>query len=262
MPRDVRIGTRIVRVADDQPTFWDRVEAGRWEPGTLAIIDRLVDDRTTFLDLGAWVGPTALYAAGIARRVIAVEADPAALDQLQRNLRVNPGLAGRTEVAARAIHTHPGPVTMGAQRKPGGSMSSLLLAGAEQTWTAAAITPQEIALMLAPGEKLVIKMDLEGAEYALLPALVPLLDRAEAILISFHPKMLAATVPDNREAARRTRLALAALAAFRARPVTAVGAGKSSLAPLLVRLRLWQGLPSEDWLFTRRFADEGLQRRN
>src|SRR3712207_221008 len=98
------MGNRVIRVADDQPTFWDRVEAGRWEPETLAAIDRLVDHRTTFLDLGAWVGPTALYAAGIARRVVAAEADPAALDQLRRNLAANPGLAARIEVVPRAVH--------------------------------------------------------------------------------------------------------------------------------------------------------------
>ena len=103
---EVRIGGRTIRVADEQPTFWERVAGGRWEPGTLAAIDRLVDRRTTFLDLGAWVGPTTLYAAAVARRVIAVEADPAALDQLQRNLAVNPDLAQRIEVVPRAIHAH------------------------------------------------------------------------------------------------------------------------------------------------------------
>jgi predicted nicotinamide N-methyase len=126
-PRRVRIGTREIHVADDQPTFWDRVEAGCWESGTLTVIDQLVDRGTTFLDLGAWVGPTALYAAGRARRVIAVEADPAALAQLERNLAANPDLAPCIEVVARAIHAREGPVTLGVRRKPGDSMSSTLL---------------------------------------------------------------------------------------------------------------------------------------
>ena len=250
-PREVQIGGHLVRVADDQPTFWDRVEAGRWEPGTLAVIDRHVDDRTTFLDLGAWVGPTALYAAHMAQRVIAVEADPAALDQLNRNLKANPDLARRIEVLPRAIHAHGGHVTFGARRKPGDSMSSILLAGAERTWQAATITPQQLADLLAADEKLVIKMDLEGAEYALLPSLGPLIDRAEAVLISFHPKILAAAV-GAREAGRQARAALSALCRLRACPVTPAGAAGPSLAPLLVRWRLRSRLPGEDWLFTRR----------
>jgi FkbM family methyltransferase len=252
--REVRIGSRRIRVADDQPTFWDRVEAGRWEPGTLAVIDRHVDGRTTFLDLGAWVGPTALYAAGVARRVIAVEADPAALDQLRRNLLANPELARRIEVVPRAIHADEGHVTLGARRKPGDSMSSLLLADAQHTWRSETITPGQLAEMLAAGERLVIKMDLEGAEYRLLLSLKPLLDRADAILVSFHPKILAVAV-GTQEAARQTRAALSALSRLHARPVTAAGPAPPSLAPLLMRWRLRSRLPAEDWLFTRRSRD-------
>jgi FkbM family methyltransferase len=248
-PRTVRMGNRAIRVADEQPTFWDRVEAGRWEPQTLAAIDRLVNADTTFLDLGAWVGPTALYAAGIAQRVIAIEADPAALDQLRRNLAANSDLAQRIEIVPRAVHAHEGHVTMGSRRKPGDSMSSLLLAGAERTWEAATITPAQVAGMIAADERLVVKIDIEGAEYDLLPALEPLLERARAVLISFHPRILAAA-EDAGEAARKTRAALAALAGFRARPFT--GKPGASLAPLLVRWRLRRELPGEDWLFTRR----------
>jgi FkbM family methyltransferase len=217
------------------------------------VLDRLVDERTTFLDLGAWVGPTALHAAARAGRVIAVEADPAALDQLRRNLAANPDLARRIEVVARAVHPHEGRVTLGARRKAGDSMSSVLLADARETWEAPAVTPEQLAAMLGEDDaRLVIKMDLEGAEYALLPQAKPLLERAHAILVSFHPQILAAAVPAAAEAARRTRAALAALAGFRACPVTAAGAARPSLAPLLVRWRLRHDLPSEDWLFTRR----------
>jgi FkbM family methyltransferase len=252
LPRPVRIGTRMIHVADDQPTFWDRVEAGRWEPGTLALIDRLVDGGTTFLDLGAWVGPTALYAAARARRVLAVEADPAALEQLKRNLAVNPDLAQRIEVVAGAIHAHQGPVTLGARRKAGDSMSSTLLAGSEHTWTAAAITPAQLAQRLRPDERLIIKMDIEGAEYALLPHLGPLLDCADAILVAFHPTILAAALGNHREAARQTRVALSALAGFAAHRVTTDGAVAGGVAPLLTRWRLRVHLPGDEWLFMRR----------
>jgi FkbM family methyltransferase len=250
-PREVRVGDRRIRVADDQPTFWERVEAGRWEPGTLAVIDRHVDDRSTFLDLGAWVGPTALYAAGVARRVVAVEADPAALDQLHRNLKANPELAQRIEVLPRAIHASEGRVTFGARRKPGDSMSSVLLPDAEHTWQAEAITPRQLADMLAPDERLFIKINVEGGEYALLPCLGPLLDRVDAVLISFHPKILAAAFGAG-EAARQTRAALSALSRLRACPVAATGAAAPSLALLLMRWRLRRRLPGEDWLFMRR----------
>jgi FkbM family methyltransferase len=249
--RDVRIGRRRLHVADDQPTFWDRVDAGRWESGTLAVIDDIVDGGTTFLDLGAWVGPTSLYAAGCARRVLAVEADPAAVDQLRRNLAANPELSPRVEVLPRAIDAHEGQVRLGARRKPGDSMSSVLLANAPDTWTVAAVTPWQLAEMLAGDDRLVIKMDLEGGEYALLPHMKPLLGRAHAVLVSFHPKILAESI-GAREAARQTRAALSAFAGFRAHRVKAAGAARASLAPHLVRWGLLSSVPGDEWLFRRR----------
>jgi FkbM family methyltransferase len=249
--RPVKIGTRTIAVADDQPTFWDKVAAGAWEPGTLEVIDRFVDDETVFLDLGAWVGPTALYAAGRAKRVVAVEADPAALDQLQRNLGANPDLAARIEVIGRAVHADPGVITLGARRKPGDSMSSTLLAGASERWHAATVTPDELVSRLGGAERLFVKLDIEGGEYALLPAAGPLIARAEAILVSFHPKILAQAVPDRRDAARRLRDALRPLAGFTARRLTERGAGWRSHAPMLVRFGLLGRLPADEWLFTR-----------
>ena len=249
--RPVKIGGRTIAVADDQPTFWDKVAAGAWEPGTLEVIDRFVDDETVFLDLGAWVGPTALYAAGRAKRVVAVEADPAALDQLQRNLGANPDLAARIEVIGRAVHADPGVITLGARRKPGDSMSSTLLAAASERWHAATVTPDELVSRLGGAERLFVKLDIEGGEYALLPAAGPLIARAEAILVSFHPKILAQAVPDRRDAARRLRDALRPLAGFAARRLTERGAGWRSHAPMLVRFGLLGRLPADEWLFTR-----------
>jgi FkbM family methyltransferase len=249
--RPVKIGSRTIAVADDQPTFWDKVAAGAWEPGTLDVIDRLVEGETVFLDLGAWVGPTALYAAGRAKRVIAVEADPAALDQLQRNLHANPELASRIEVIGRAVHADPGVITLGARRKPGDSMSSTLLAGAPRRWHATTVTPEELVSQLDGAERVFVKLDIEGGEYALLPAATALIERADVFLVSFHPKILATAVPDAADAARRLRAALGPFTGWTARRVTEAGVGWRNAAPTLVRLGLLGRLPADEWLFTR-----------
>lgn len=209
-------------VADDQPTFWDRVEAGSWEPATIATIGRLVGPDTVFLDLGAWVGALSLYAAACGARVIAVEADPAARDQLRRNLAVNPDLARRIEVVAKAVAPRPGHVRLGARRKPGDSMSSALLADADTTWTAEAITPEQVAGLIPEGSPLAVKLDIEGGEYALLPALAPILARrGAALLVSFHPAILRQS--GDPDPGGTARAAFAALAGWRA---SSVGAGE------------------------------------
>src|SRR5512134_2015551 len=194
-PRNIRLRETVLSVADDQPTFWDKVEGGRWEPETLALIDQQITPGTTFLDLGAWVGPTALYAAARGARVIALEADPVALAQLRRNLAVNPALAQRIEVLARAVHAADGRVTLGARRKPGDSMSSVLIAPGAATWVVDAITPLALAARIGPG-RLFVKLDIEGGEYELLPSMRPLVDRADCqVLVSFHPAILATVMP-------------------------------------------------------------------
>ena len=215
--RKVQMREAVLSVADDQPTFWDKVEGGLWEPETLALIDQQIAPGTTFLDLGAWVGPTALYAAARGARVIALEADPVALDQLRRNLAVNPVLAQRIEVLARAVHATEGRVTFGARRKPGDSMSSVLIAPGAVSWVAETITPAALAARIGAGGRLFIKIDIEGGEYELLPAMRPLLERPDCrALVSFHPGILATVMPDAAQREAATRRALEAFEGFAA----------------------------------------------
>jgi FkbM family methyltransferase len=247
--RKVKLGDAVVTVADDQPTFWDRVEAGRWESGTLAVMRARVDPSTVFIDLGAWVGPTALYAAALGARVIAVEADPVALDQLRRNLGANPALARRVDIVPRAVNATPEPVTLGARRKPGDSMSSTVLADAPVRWRAAAITPAELGAMVRDGERRFVKIDIEGGEYALLPRLGPLLDAPDsAVLVSFHPKILAAMRPQPSEQTAATAAALKPLAEFEAFAVTASGAAAAIPDAGAIAARE----QPDAWLFVRR----------
>jgi len=238
----------LLSVADDQPTYWDKVERGRWEPETLALIDREVAPGTTFLDLGAWVGPTALYAAARGAQVIALEADPVALSQLRRNLAVNPALARRIEVLARAVHASAGRVTFGARRKPGDSMSSVLIAPGAATWTADTITPAALAARIDARAQLFVKMDIEGGEYELLPSMRPLLDRPGCrVLVSFHPGILATVLPDAAAQAAATGRALEVFAGFASHVLQADGlAARQPDAAAIAA-----GAAPDKWLFAR-----------
>lgn len=247
-PRVIKLREAVLRVADDQPTYWDKVERGLWEPETLALIGEEAMPGTTFLDLGAWVGPTALYAAARGARVIALEADPVALAQLQRNLAVNPELATHIEVLARAVHATAGQVSFGARRKPGDSMSSVLIAPGTATWTADTITPLALAARIGANERLFVKMDIEGGEYELLPFMQPLADRPGCkVLVSFHPGILATVVPDAAAQAAATARALEVFAGCASHALEAGGlvARRPDAAAIAAR-----GAPDK-WLFTR-----------
>ncbi|MFC7399648.1 FkbM family methyltransferase [Chelatococcus sp. GCM10030263] len=247
--RVVRLGGAAITVADDYPTFWQKADAGRWEPGTLAVMAAVLGPDTLFLDLGAWIGPTSLFAAACGARVIAVEADPAALTALRRNIAANPTLADRITVLERAVHAQAGTVSFGARRKPGDSMSSTLLAAeASVTWSAETVTPAELAAMVKPRERPVIKMDIEGGEYQLLPVLAPLVARPAAmVVVSFHPQIVSEARPQDSLAAL-SRAALAPFAGWQARRIGDAGAGE----PQNTReLTAGTAYPDGEWLLTR-----------
>ena len=69
--------------------FWKKMLAGRWEADTLDFIQTYVDDKTTFFDIGAWIGPISLLAGTRGAQVIAVEPDPIAFSELKLNCSLN-----------------------------------------------------------------------------------------------------------------------------------------------------------------------------
>jgi len=247
-PRKIQLRDVVLSVADDQPTFWDKAEGGLWEPETLALMDQQIAPGTTFVDLGAWVGPTALYAAARGARVIALEADPAALAQLRRNLAVNPALAQRIEVLARAVHAAEGRVAFGARRKPGDSMSSVLIAPGAVSWMADTMTPLALAARIGTGGRLFVKLDIEGGEYELLPFMRPLVDRADCrVLVSFHPGILATVIPDAAQREAATARALDVFSGFASHALERSGLVERTPDPAAIAA----GAAPDKWLFVR-----------
>src|SRR5688500_9227826 len=66
-------------VPSHDPRFWKLVTAGGWEPDTFVVLNRMLSGGTPYVDCGAWIGPTVLYAACKGARVTAFECDPVAI---------------------------------------------------------------------------------------------------------------------------------------------------------------------------------------
>lgn len=190
--REIRFRNSCFAVNDTDPWFWRGVTQGTWEASTFAAINSQIDADTTFLDFGAWIGAITLYAASKARQVIAFEPDPIAAGRLRDNVALNPQLAEKIVVEERAVSPQSGAVAMGAVGQQGDSMSSVLRANSPIAWKAEGITPAAIAQRFPPDAPLLIKIDIEGGEYQLAPALGPLLSRPKvAVLMAFHPHVVA-----------------------------------------------------------------------
>src|SRR4051794_20749320 len=95
-------GARLhVRARSDG--FWELFDKGLWEPSTLRVLRDRLRVGARYVDIGAWVGPTALVAAAAGAQVEAFEPDPGALDELEANLAANPDLAQRVTIHPFAL---------------------------------------------------------------------------------------------------------------------------------------------------------------
>ncbi|WP_411882533.1 FkbM family methyltransferase [Polaromonas sp. YR568] len=196
-----------VRSGDARKAFWGRVAAGLWEPQTFEVFQRFLRPDRSYIDVGAWIGPTVLYGALLSRRVHALEPDPVAFAELAANVDANPALR-------RKIHLHPcgigpenGPLRLyagglyfGEQSHFGDSMSGMLAAPGAVGQPCREVPGMDLERFLALNaidDCNFIKMDIEGGEYAVIPGLWRRLPQLglPTLYVSFH-----APEPARREA--------------------------------------------------------------
>jgi FkbM family methyltransferase len=196
MRRSVTVnGTTIVVHDDGYEGYWAGVEAGRWEPDTFRLLDRLLRRDWRMVDIGAWIGPLTLYAARKARCVDAYECDPVALRVLRRNLTENLD-AAKVTVREFALGEEEGFATL-YSRALGNSETSLLRhherngeileCGESVTCGARDVRRVFAEHGYAADEATLVKIDIEGGEFALVERLRPLLAHSRCVwCVSVH----------------------------------------------------------------------------
>lgn len=241
------------QVSENSIGFWDRFGTEAWEKPTLDVFDTCIDHTTVCLDIGAWIGPTVLYSARCARKVIALEPDPKAAEELRTNVAANPDIAPKIEILERALSTQSGPREIGARTGFGDSMSSFVHTDAAETTTVECVSVDDLMERIAPSDKLFIKLDIEGAEYEVAPFLKPLLERTNVdVLVSFHPRFAAGGHPRFHKTFPMTR---SVFKVFDGLHVTRVG--RKNVLPatdvdLLRKTGLWLFEAKHSFLFSSR----------
>ena len=217
--RRVAAGSASFLVDDDKDTFWDKVEAGAWEPETLAALAALATAGTQVVDIGAWVGPITLLCAARAPRSSPSSPIPGPSRSCRGTSRRIPRCTAGSGSSSGRSPAKRGRSACGSPRKQGDSMGSILMADrVAATWEALAVRPAAIAAEIAGATRVVLKVDIEGAEYALAEHLAPLIGpRLEACVMAFHPRLLAGAGADAAEIDARTQLAQSAFAGFSGR---------------------------------------------
>src|SRR5690554_5025707 len=183
------------------PEFWDLVNKGNWEPETYAVFDKYIKSDTVFLDVGAWIGSTALYGAQIAAETHAFEPDPIAFKELKANWETNSDRDwfSKLHIYQKALATNTGTAFMGSKNEGGDSMSSLLFADEDQSWKVNTIDLQTfISEKKLQNKPMFLKMDIEGGEYELMPAISNVLKESDTtLLLSLHPEFLLEEIRRN-----------------------------------------------------------------
>ena len=187
-----RLGGVPFRLDPYHSKFWRRATAGDWEPETFAVLDAHLAADADYLDVGAWIGPTVLYAAKTARHVWAFEPDATAFRHLAWNIELN-GLRNISALPV-ALSDRSGIARMASfGGEAGDSMTSLLNAEAAGGVDVVTLGWAEFARDADLSAVSLVKMDVEGAEFGLLPALLPWLQaQRPALYLSTHAPYLAA----------------------------------------------------------------------
>ncbi|MCA0872340.1 FkbM family methyltransferase [Seohaeicola saemankumensis] len=197
---DGQLGGERFRLDPYHSKFWRRASAGNWEPETFAVLrDHLHPDRD-YLDIGAWIGPTVLFGARRARHVYCFEPDPVAFRHLAWNIELN-GLRNVSAFAV-ALSNRFGVARMASfGGEAGDSMTSLLNAGGDQGMDVVTVSWDDFAASVDLSAVSLVKMDIEGAEFDVLPALIPWLQaQRPALYLSTHAPFLEADTRAERMA--------------------------------------------------------------
>lgn len=177
----------------NNPDFWNLVNSNTWEPNTFKIFKFFSNENKNIVDIGAWIGPTVLYAANLFNKVYAIEPDRVAhriLYNIEKNKYEN------IIVFNGAINDYNGITRMGNTSSEGNSMSSLLFSN-HNCWDCECRTLKSFFHQFRVKNCEFIKMDVEGSETIIIPDSVDFLNSFDHTLyISIHTPYFKSPVDD------------------------------------------------------------------
>ncbi|WP_428487728.1 FkbM family methyltransferase [Rhodopila sp.] len=186
-----------------------------FEAGTLEFFDAVLPSCDKMIDVGAYVGLMSLYAAGRVAEVCAFEASPTNFGLLNRNVAENDALRHRIRLFGHGLGDRDEQVPLyGKGAADSGSSifrtieRGRILDGAPEAMVGLRDADAVLRAVGVTGRTL-LKIDIEGAEYLVVPAIAALLAETRPFLhLSFHPFNLVAGEDAYLNAVMRIRRAL------------------------------------------------------
>jgi FkbM family methyltransferase len=167
--------------------FWRSVANGEWERYTYRVLDKFLNEHSVYCDIGAWIGPTVLYAASKCKTVYCFEPDRVAYRYLLWNIHNN-NLRNVMPTHA-AISDTTGMAAMASFGVGlGDSMTSLLNEDkSKESVDVFCMSWKQWEETFQPGKIDFMKIDIEGKEVDLLPAIKDyLVQYKPTVYLSLH----------------------------------------------------------------------------
>jgi FkbM family methyltransferase len=171
---------------------------GVWEPNITQWVRRTLRPGDTFIDVGTNVGYFAVLASRLVARhgrVVAIEASPEFTDATRENLALNNCANVRLVNAAVSDRSCVVPFYQPSPYNRGNTTSVRTEPATRPRFTVSAAALPEILTEHELGRARLVKIDVEGSEYAVVRGLIPALSRMRSdaeLIVEISPELLAA----------------------------------------------------------------------
>jgi FkbM family methyltransferase len=173
--------------------FWQRVSERRYEPDTIGFIEDRCNEDTDFMDIGAANGAMTLIAAVHGARVLSYEPIKKFYEVTKRNIDLNPDIKDLISLQNKAISTKSGSLNFSVDQDPE-ILSEIIFTGIAQQSSHAvdvlSLSDEIKEFHLNEIRNLIIKMDIEGAEWKILRSvevLKTLREHQATLILAVHP---------------------------------------------------------------------------
>jgi FkbM family methyltransferase len=171
--------------------FWVQLQNRAWEPDTLDFLEREITPDTILFDVGAANGSITLIGASLGAKVIAYEPNPTVFQVCKVNLGLNPSLSKQVDLRMAAVSSFPGSLTFETGRNTA-VITDISVGIHEDKSSNIPILSlkNELEEFVGWNKKILIKMDIEGAEFAILhekSSLEAMRKCRAKLLLAMHP---------------------------------------------------------------------------
>lgn len=171
--------------------FWKYIYT-EWNNEIFDIFDKYLNKNKQFLDIGSWIGVTALYASRLSSYVVCVEADPHSVKKLQHNINTNI-LDTNVDIENSAIYSEStnilfGPISTSSTSKFNDSTNKIKLTQTtDSDILIKTITLHDIIKKYNLNNLSLINVDIQGGEEYILDHLLEYsISNNVAVYINFH----------------------------------------------------------------------------